>query len=474
MMNWLWRLFVATILFAVSDATPSSIACSSAPTVTIDSGEVVGTTTKLAGATITVDQYLGIPFAVSPTRFAPPVKPTPWKSPYQATKYGPACIQQFNYLEASRNTLIAWFNTPLPPAGENEDCLNLNVYVPATPGKIKTVMTWIYDIIIVTPNYRANVFGFPNSPELPLAKRNVGFWDQRIAGAASIDNLVLTHPKDPPFRAAIMESGQSSLYVNPTNAPTSWLALTAALNCTQTHPHSNLTCLRSVNASIIKSTAEHLTLPFRPVADNVTMHRYPEKARLNRDIAPVPILTGMNANEATIITLGQSNATAFLAPVLGNDTALIQEIVDTYTITPPARELAAILTDLLFTCPASIVANDSHASGFPTWQYYFNTSFPNTQLFPGAEVYHYSEIPIVWGTYPRENATAYEKALSRYMQSAWATFARNPTGGPGWEALHRIASLGSGGILNTPIDSDMIGRNCFLFGPYYKELGFFA
>ncbi len=144
-MNTLLHLILASVaFFIVADAAPASAASSAAPTVTIDSGAVVGTTTRLAGATVAVDKYLGIPFAASPTRFAPAVRPTPWKSPYHATKYGPACIQQFNYPELSRNATMAWFNTPPPPAGESEDCLNLNVYAPATPGKNKTVMAWIY------------------------------------------------------------------------------------------------------------------------------------------------------------------------------------------------------------------------------------------------------------------------------------------------------------------------------------------
>lgn len=518
-MNTLLYLALASVaFFIVGDAAPASAASSTAPTVSIDSGAVVGTTTRLAGATVAVDKYLGIPFAASPTRFAPAVKPTPWKSPYHATKYGPACIQQFNYPELSRNATIAWFNTPPPPAGESEDCLNLNVYAPATPGKNKTVMAWIYggslqfgsnsatyydgssfaanqDVIVVAFNYRTNVFGFPNSPELPLAKRNLGFWDQRFAldwiqrniaafggdpkkvtifgesaGAASVDALVTSIPKKPPFRAAIMESGQTSFYINPTNAPTSWLTLAAVLNCTHTHPHSNLTCLRAANASVIKSTIEHLALPFRPVSDNVTLLRYPEAARLNKSIAAVPILTGTNANEGSLFTVGQSNSAAYLASVLGNQTALIQSILAAYPLAP-AAQLAAITTDFSFTCPAGILANDSRAAGYSTWRYYFNTTFANTQIFPGAGAYHSSEIPIVWGTYPRVNATDGEKALSQYLQTAWAKFARNPLSGPGWDGVPRVADLGTGGVLNTPINAGVVDKNCHLFRQYYNRFG---
>lgn len=130
-----------SVLFSICLSAPTSPV---SPTVTVDSGLVVGTATSLSGASVSVTKYLGIPFAASPTRFAPASRPTSWRTPLNATKYGPACVQQFSYPEANRNRNIAFFNTPPPPAGESEDCLNLNVYVPGTPGKNKTVMVWIY------------------------------------------------------------------------------------------------------------------------------------------------------------------------------------------------------------------------------------------------------------------------------------------------------------------------------------------
>lgn len=37
------------------------------------------------------------------------------------------------------------------------------------------------DVVVVTANYRTNVFGFPPSEEIPIDKRNLGFLDQRFA-----------------------------------------------------------------------------------------------------------------------------------------------------------------------------------------------------------------------------------------------------------------------------------------------------
>ncbi|KAJ9641752.1 uncharacterized protein PV06_03775 [Exophiala oligosperma] len=512
--------FVAIAAICALSADAAAIVTSAAPSVTIDSGPVVGTTTSPPGASATVDKYLGIPFAASPVRFAPATKPTPWREPFQATKYGPACIQQFPYPEASRNLSIAWFNTPPPPAGESEDCLNVNVYVPGTPGSNKTVMAWIYggslrmganslveydgsilaanqDVIVVSLNYRTNVFGFPNSPEIPLTERNLAFLDQRFAlewiqrniaafggdpkkvtifgesaGGGSVDVLVTTMKENPPFRAAIIESGQATSYVNTTNAPTAWLALAAALNCTTTHPKSNLTCLRNQTAETIKSVIEHRALAFRPVADNVTVLRYPEDARLNRSVAHVPILAGTNANEGTIFTVGQTNASAFLATNLPNQPKVNSEILQSYPGNS-SQQVPEIWTEFGTQCQVGILTNDSHTAGFPTWRYFYNATFPNINLtdLPHAGVFHSSEISLIYGTYPQEGATAEEKSFSLFMQGAWAGFAKHPYRGPGWKPVPAIGELGTNGINLTETTAAELDRRCDFFLEAFEAAG---
>lgn len=304
------------------------------------------------------------------------------------------------------------------------------------------------------------------------------------AGAASVDTLVTTYPKNPPFRAAIMQSGQTTLYTNTANnAPRSWLALAAALNCTTSHPQSNLTCIRSFPASVIKSTIEHLALPFTPVSDNTTNLRYPAAARVNGSVAPVPILTGNNADEGTIfVGASGNNATAYLSALIPNQPALVATILAAYPNT--TTQLSDILTDSIFQCPAGIAANDTVTGGNKAWRYYFNATFANTQLAPGLGVYHASEIPIVWGTYPRVNATEGEARLSAAMQSSWAGFAKNPNqtqagGGPGFAGVPTVGVWGNGvgvngdgsGRLNSSVSSGVLDRRCALYRPLYVAQG---
>lgn len=163
------------------------------PTVSLSAGTATGTSDG------SVDRFLGLPFGTA-DRFDAPQPAPSWEGTYDASQYKPACIQKFQYPEEARNRTNSWFNIPGPPAGESEDCLYLNVFTPAGASEgseLKAVMFWIFgggfsfgtgtlplydgtsfarnqDVIVVTINYRTNVFGFPGSPDKPLTEQNLG------------------------------------------------------------------------------------------------------------------------------------------------------------------------------------------------------------------------------------------------------------------------------------------------------------
>lgn len=103
-------------------------------------------------------------------------------------------------------------------------------------------------------------------------------------------------------------------------------------------------------------------------------------------------------------------------------------------------------------------------------------SFPNTQILPGLGVYHSSEIAVIFGTYPTVNATAQQYALSQTLQTAWATFAKNPTRGPGWNPLGTfggvdLATLGSNGNSGVSmVSQNAVDSKCPVFAPFYATL----
>ena len=146
-----------------------------APQVKTASGVVEG---KVDG---TVNEFLGIPYAAPPVgdlRWKPPVAAAKWDGVRKATEFGSHCMQGKVFGDMN-----------FRDAGGSEDCLTLNVWVPAKAAVAKLpVMVWIYGggfvagttsearqdgthlaqqgVIVVSMNYRLGVFGFFVHPEL--------------------------------------------------------------------------------------------------------------------------------------------------------------------------------------------------------------------------------------------------------------------------------------------------------------------
>ena len=142
----------------------------------VTGGKVAGTVTS--GMTV----FKGIPFAAPPVgdlRWKAPQPVKPWTGVKDASKWGPACIQ-----DAMFPRIFGAPETEL-----SEDCLYLNVWTPAkTAGDKLPVMVWIYGggfiggqtslplydgaklaekgVIVVSVAYRLGAFGFLAHPEL--------------------------------------------------------------------------------------------------------------------------------------------------------------------------------------------------------------------------------------------------------------------------------------------------------------------
>ncbi|OCK78526.1 alpha/beta-hydrolase [Lepidopterella palustris CBS 459.81] len=474
------------------------------PTVTISGGTLVGTTTTLPGATASVNKFLGVPFGAVPTgtlRFATP-QPAPTFGTIQANKWSPACMQQF-----TSHQVKALFDTPDPGESEDCLYLNVYVPSTGSTGKAVmfwiyggalqygTASMPLYDgssfaafqdVIVVAANYRTNIFGFPHSNETVTTQWNVGFYDQRLAlqwvqsniaafggdpskvtifgessGATSVDRLVTTMPSNTPFRAAIMESGTYSVTPGGAyNGTMYWDNLAQQLGCNNTPP--NLDCMRKVAATSIKSaiearytssTSAYEYYTFNPIQDGVTDLVNPEAARLAGNIAKVPVLQGTNAQEGRLFSASWNGSNNLnLQTFVESSISVTNEaaIVAAYPVpgTYPDQESATgqCWTEWVYQCVGGFLSSRSSAPGISVWRYYFNASFANygsVSGFTNRGVYHTIELPIVFGTYPSSGATAQEIALSSYVQTAWATFAKNPAGGPdpAWPKV----STGSGG-----------------------------
>jgi len=145
------------------------------------------------------------------------------------------------------------------------------------------------DVVVVSINYRTNVFGFPfgsSADEIPLNQRNLGLLDQELAlewvrlnihafggdpnrislmgqsaGATSVTWFLQRHPVNPPFRSAIILSSVFLLESTPTTYEQAWTTFATAVGCTESAGTQRLQCLKQVPGSKIQDYFNSPTAP---------------------------------------------------------------------------------------------------------------------------------------------------------------------------------------------------------------------
>lgn len=173
------RAAISIFLVAVTPVVTAQSSDTNDPTATIDSGHLRGVATKHADSGVTVNQFLGIPFAEPPVkdlRFKPPTEKAAWDDPLDVREQPNACMQWLGPQGPATDLRVTLYADP-PPPGESEDCLFINVYVPDGGEDKKPVLFWIHggsgiagaasspecdgtniaanhDIIVVATNYR--------------------------------------------------------------------------------------------------------------------------------------------------------------------------------------------------------------------------------------------------------------------------------------------------------------------------------
>ncbi|GFF44552.1 cholinesterase [Aspergillus lentulus] len=409
-----------------------------------------------------VDAYLGIPYAKPPLgdlRFRPP-QPLDIGDEHtivNATQFGPVCYQ-FRYKTVLGDNLA-------PTTPESEDCLSLNIFTPRgrPKSRLLPVLVWLYggafneggssvplfnptglvanhaDIIVVTLNYRLNVFGFPNSPAIPIDQQNLGIRDQRAAlewlrenvaafggdptritlggqsaGADSAALLTYAFKDDPIVQGLILQSGIPE-YVGPQD---DFVFIQAAerVGCRNAANRTNeLSCMKSVPALILHRALSNLTVnPFgttggAPMIDNITLFSAEEYGRLGSagSFARVPVLMGITNNEGDgVLNWSEKGVN---------------------------KTLSDILTTTYFNCPMSQEAFFRTKHQVPVWRYRYMGVFPTITFFSWLGSYHQADIALALGSYrhlkPHKKPQWYEVAASDYLQKAWAAFIKSPTDG---------------------------------------------
>jgi len=344
----------------------------------------------------------------------------------------------------------------------------------ATPIYDGSVLADENDVVVVSINYRLNIFGFSGAPGQPP---NAGLWDQRLAlewvrdnaeafggdpsritpfgqsaGGASVDFIAYGFPSDPIAHGLIARSGDATTVLGSLSSVlTNWYNVSSTLGCGGSSAgESTVPCVRTKTwqqllAAIAPLSSDPLVSGFAPVADDIII---PSNLSARGDVgqfAKIPFLTGNTDNEASF----------FLLNILAYQNltqAQFNNLLPALAATQPILDL---LTLVAFTCPAGVAANYRAQAGVPVWRYrYYGGNYTNTYIVGAGSNYHTSELPVVFGTAESVTGIAdswYEADAAKYMRNAWATFAKNPSSGLsgalGWPQYNKYSKFSPSAVL---------------------------
>ena len=442
-------------------------------TVNTSSGPITGHTAKTKQG---VSEYLGIPYAKPPLgdlRFAAPESFTS-SEPINAESFSPDCPQKgltvppLSYPGQTpqfKKIVEAFAGGRGNP--QSEDCLTLNVW---TKGKVlnrtKGVLVWFHggrftigdtntpfyngeyladaqDIVVVTVNYRLNIFGFSGAPGAPL---NEGLLDQRkaiewvrdniaafggdpvritimgqSAGGSAVDYYAYAYADDPIVAGLISISGTAlSFEANtPDFARQSFLAAATNVSCSGSDDEI-VTCMRgkpyqdllAAVASVKPLPSAALAQPvFHPTVDDKTvfsLSTYRSRGAAG-SFAKIPYLAGNTDHESGFYRLA----------------ALSQKI----DFSPSQWNLYELEG---FTCATRDAVNFRAKQGVPAYRYRYFGTWPNLDLYPDSGAYHGSDLHMIFGA--SEDVTGIpptreEVWTTEYQQRAWAAFVNDPSEG---------------------------------------------
>ncbi|KAH7142843.1 carboxylesterase [Dactylonectria estremocensis] len=455
-------------------------------TVATTSGNVEG---HAAPDAVEVSEYLGIPYATPPMgtlRFQPPVELNR-SSTVNGADFGFACVQ--------------------PSGGggdsdpQSEDCLTLNIWTKPQIGESKkAVLVWVHggaysagssrsptyngkfiaeqaDVIVISINYRLNIFGFPGNP---ATASNLGLLDMRLAmqwvrdnaanfggdinritifgqsaGAGMADFYSYAYASDPIASGFILMSatvdGFPALSNNTTM--TRWFRIAEAAGCgpSTADPNTITECMRT-------KTAQEIIAAFSPE---------------DRGLGAVPAF-GPAADDTIVFTDYSSRRSAIGGYLIGNN----QNEAGLFRLVQPNQTDAywQDFNDRYYTCADAVRLSQSIRNGNPSWRYRYFGDFLNLAIStdPPSGAYHGAELPPLFDTVPQSPmpSTLEEVAIGDYLRGAWTAFAKDPARGlltyaDGWpmyeptqETLVRLAfdnrtgtNLASGNAYDGPCQS---------------------
>ena len=393
-----------------------------------------------------------------------------------------------------------WTHEYMPQGQDSEDCLYLNVWTPAPDVRHRLpVLVWVpgggfvsgsgsaavYNgaqlaargIVVVTINYRVGLLGFFVTPALAAeASReheppgNYGLQDViaalqwvhrniaafggdpnaitlggQSAGAIAVHDLIVSPLAIGLFQRAIAQSGLPDTVPTPSLAE----AEKAGEKLARLEGATSLTALRSLTARQL-SAREPPSMKgplLVPIADGVLLPAAPETLLVPGAFADVPILTGIDADDASafsgplVKSMSEAAWRALLERTFGALTPQFAALYPAGTDAERARSARQLHRDLGLAALYGWSRVWSAHARSPAYGYLFDHLEPG----PGAShwgMFHSSELPYVFGTLdaaPERHFTAADRAICARLMRYWVDFVKtgdpNGAGLPPWPAM---------------------------------------
>ena len=472
--TWMWGagvvgLVVALVVAGTATAGPAKPSPANPAVVVTDKGAVHG---LVAGG---MRSFKGIPYAAPPVgalRWQAPRPAAAWKGVRQAIGFGPNCPQPAGF-----------FGT----LSDNENCLFLNVYTPASAAKAGSklpVMFWIHGgalvsgesndynpvalvkqgVVVVTINYRLGLLGFLAHPALAAessthssgdyglmdqqaalawVKRNIGSFGGNSAnvtvfgesaGGLSVRSLLISPLAKGLFQKAIIESGAyAETLPTEAQAEATGQATATKLGCSD----QSAACLRNVPVATL--IANDTTISQLPNVDGKVLTADYATDFKSGTFNRVPVLSGSNHDEWRLFVellsdlsgnpVTASNYVAQIQSQFSLPASLAAVVAQQYPLSAyanPAYALGAAGTDAAFACNAR--TDVRNLSQFvPTYQYEFNDEAAPNIFLPALGyslgAFHASEIQYLFPA-PVPRLDATQDQLALAMQKYWTQFAK--------------------------------------------------
>lgn len=402
----------------------------------------------------------------------------------------------------------------LPAENASEDCLYLSIWTPANitsdqklpvaffmtgghfttggvsiPGQIPAA--WVdrsQEHIVVTINYRVNIFGFPNAAG--GASPNAAILDQRMAlewvahniaafggdpskillwgqsaGAISVDYHNFAFWDNPISHASFSQSGTALKALETddyTHANFTYVA--NQLGCDFPNDgDAEMRCMQNVPTNDILNFVSNYSgtdkLIFLPIADEkLIFSNYTERA-LNGHLSSNPaIFTDAANNDAALVAWPSAD------PAGGpNETAIVEATLSGWV------------------CPTADTSKLRTKTGRLTFRAQYAGNFSNETPYPWMGAYHCADLTMFFGTYSynalqtNNTPSALERSTSEAMQDYLLAFMKDPYTGlqeVGWAPYGNSSSalrFGADGVAVQHISAAEIDGTCYgnaTYDPY--------